>query len=58
MVRSAAFAHLPAFAAVVEKDVLISEISPLVQELASDLQVHQTPVTFYFYLERSSFVSG
>uniref|UniRef100_A0A6T8EM82 Phosphatase PP2A regulatory subunit A/Splicing factor 3B subunit 1-like HEAT repeat domain-containing protein n=1 Tax=Cryptomonas curvata TaxID=233186 RepID=A0A6T8EM82_9CRYP len=38
MVRSAAFAHMPALAAVVEKDVLMTEISPLFNELASDLQ--------------------
>mmetsp|Transcript_43203 Transcript_43203/g.115584 ORF Transcript_43203/g.115584 Transcript_43203/m.115584 type:complete len:596 (-) Transcript_43203:856-2643(-) len=38
MVRSAAFAHLPSLAAVVEKDVLMSEISPLFNELALDLQ--------------------
>ena len=38
MVRSAAFAHMPALAAVVEKDVLMGEISPLFNELSSDLQ--------------------
>lgn len=38
MVRSAAFAHLPALAAAVEKDVLMGEISPLFAELSADLQ--------------------
>mmetsp|Transcript_13747 Transcript_13747/g.33723 ORF Transcript_13747/g.33723 Transcript_13747/m.33723 type:complete len:592 (-) Transcript_13747:368-2143(-) len=38
MVRSAAFAHMPALAEVLEKDVLISEMSPLFNELSSDVQ--------------------
>uniref|UniRef100_A0A7S0V3B1 TOG domain-containing protein n=1 Tax=Hemiselmis tepida TaxID=464990 RepID=A0A7S0V3B1_9CRYP len=38
MVRRAAFAHLPAFAAVMEKDVLMMELSPIFNELSSDLQ--------------------
>lgn len=38
MVRSAAFAHMPALAEALEKDVLISELSPLFNELSSDVQ--------------------
>jgi serine/threonine-protein phosphatase 2A regulatory subunit A len=38
MVRSAAFAHMPAFAGVVEKEVVISEFSPLFNELSSDVR--------------------
>mmetsp|Transcript_34754 Transcript_34754/g.54295 ORF Transcript_34754/g.54295 Transcript_34754/m.54295 type:complete len:595 (+) Transcript_34754:104-1888(+) len=38
MVRSAAFAHMPALAAVVEKEVYSAEISPLFNELSADLQ--------------------
>jgi len=38
MVRSAAFAHLPALAAVVEKEVFLGELSPLFNELSVDLQ--------------------
>uniref|UniRef100_A0A6U5B6B9 TOG domain-containing protein n=1 Tax=Hemiselmis andersenii TaxID=464988 RepID=A0A6U5B6B9_HEMAN len=38
MVRRAAFAHLPAFAASVEKEIFIAELSPIFNELSSDLQ--------------------
>ena len=38
MVRSAAFAHMPALAAVVEREVLTAELSPLFNELSQDMQ--------------------
>lgn len=38
MVRSAAFVHKPALAAVVEREVLTSELSPLFNELSQDMQ--------------------
>ena len=38
MVRSAAFVHMPALAAVVEREVLTSELSPLFNELSQDMQ--------------------
>mmetsp|Transcript_27735 Transcript_27735/g.54232 ORF Transcript_27735/g.54232 Transcript_27735/m.54232 type:complete len:588 (+) Transcript_27735:207-1970(+) len=38
MVRSAAFAHMPALAEAMEKEVLISELAPLFNELSSDVQ--------------------
>jgi len=38
MVRSAAFSHMPALAKVMEKDVLVSELVPLFNELSTDLQ--------------------
>jgi HEAT repeat protein len=38
MVRSAAFAHMPALAAVVEREVLTGELSPLFNELSQDMQ--------------------
>lgn len=38
MVRSAAFAHMPALAAVVEREVLTQELSPLFNEMSQDMQ--------------------
>ena len=38
MVRSAAFAHMPALAAVVEREVLAQELSPLFNEMSQDMQ--------------------
>lgn len=38
MVRSAVFVHLPALAAVVEKEIFVSEITPMFNELSADLQ--------------------
>jgi len=38
MVRSAAFVHMPALAAVVEREVLTTELSPLFNELSQDMQ--------------------
>ena len=38
MVRSAAFTHMPALAAVVEKEVFLGEICPLFNELSVDMQ--------------------
>jgi len=38
MVRSAAFAHMPALAKVAEKEVLVSEVVPLFNELSTDVQ--------------------
>jgi len=38
MVRSAVFTHMPALAAVVEKDIFASEITPMFNELSADLQ--------------------
>lgn len=37
-VRSAVFVHLPALAAVVEKEIFVSEITPMFNELSADLQ--------------------
>uniref|UniRef100_A0A6U2FNL7 Phosphatase PP2A regulatory subunit A/Splicing factor 3B subunit 1-like HEAT repeat domain-containing protein n=1 Tax=Hemiselmis andersenii TaxID=464988 RepID=A0A6U2FNL7_HEMAN len=38
MVRSAAFAHMPVLAEVMEKEVVVSEVAPLFNDLSSDLQ--------------------
>jgi len=38
LVRSAAFAHIPALAAVVEKEVLINELVPIFNDLSTDVQ--------------------
>jgi len=57
MVRSAAFQHMPKFVAVLEKDVIISEIAPLFNELSNDMQESVREIAMENMVEIVKFLS-